>query len=131
MSPRTIFLGRLIGLYCLLIGLTMVVRKQATVEMVTELMHNPPAAWIAGLLALTAGLAMVLGHNVWSGGALPVVVTLVGWVALLKGILFLLLPPDAEAGVFLQALHYEQLIYMYTAISLLLGVYLTYCSWRR
>ena len=131
MSPRTIFLGRLIGLYCLLIGLTMVVRKQAMIEMVTELMHNPPAAWLAGLLALTAGLAMVLGHNVWSGGALPVVVTLVGWMALLKGILFLLLPPDAEAGVFLQALHYEQLFYMYTAISLLLGLYLTYSSWRR
>jgi hypothetical protein len=26
-----------------------------------------------------AGLAVVVAHNVWSGGALPVVVTLVGW----------------------------------------------------
>ena len=131
MSPRTIYLGRLIGLYCLLIGLTMVAHKQATVEMVTALMHNPPAAWLAGILAVTAGLAIVLGHNVWSGGALPVIVTLFGWVALLKGILFLLLPPEAETGIFIQTLRYERLFYMYTAISLLLGIYLTYRAWHR
>ncbi len=130
MSPRTIYLGRLIGLYCLLIGLTMAMRKQAMVEMVTALIRNAPAAWLAGLLAMTAGLAIVLGHNVWSGGALPVIVTLVGWVALLKGLLFLLLPPEAEAGVFLQAFYYERFFYMYTAISLLLGTYLTYRAWR-
>jgi hypothetical protein len=130
MSPRTIFLGRLIGLYCLLIGLTMVMRKQAMVEMVTALIHNPPAAWLAGLLAMTAGLAIVLGHNVWSGGALPVIITLLGWIALLKGLLFLLLPPEAEAGIFLQTLHYEQFFNIYTAISLLLGIYVSYRAWH-
>lgn len=30
------------------------------------------------IISLALGLAMILGHNVWSGGALPVVVTLVG-----------------------------------------------------
>jgi hypothetical protein len=33
---------------------------------------------------------MVLAHNIWSEGALVVVVTLVGWMALIKSRLFLL-----------------------------------------
>jgi hypothetical protein len=52
-----------------------------------------------------------LGHNVWSGGALPVVVTLVGWVALIKGLLLLFLSPEAAAGLYLGGLHYEQPFY--------------------
>ena len=76
MTPRTRFLGRLIGLYCMLASLAMVAHKQALVEMVTGLLHDPPVLFLAGLIAVIAGLAMVLGHNVWSGGALPVIVTL-------------------------------------------------------
>jgi aldo/keto reductase family protein len=38
---------------------------------------------IGGSFNLAAGLAIVLGHNVWSGGALTVVVTLIGWLVAL------------------------------------------------
>ena len=53
---------------------------------------------ILGVITLAAGLAMVLAHNIWSGGALVVVVTLVGWMALIKSLSFLFLPPEVEAG---------------------------------
>jgi hypothetical protein len=86
--------------------------------------------FIAGVIALLTGLAMVLGHNVWSGGALPVIVTLVGWLTLIKGLLILFLSPEAAVGFFLGGLHYEQLFYLYTAISLIFGVYLTYGGFR-
>jgi hypothetical protein len=126
MSPRTTFLSRLIGLYSILVSLSMVTHKQATVEMVTSLIHNPPVLFVVGVMAVAAGLAMILGHNVWSGGALPVIVTLIGWSTLTKGLLFLFLSPETASGFFLGGLHYEQLFYLYAAISLLLGIYLTY-----
>src|ERR1700719_2430256 len=94
MSPRTIFLSRLIGLYCILVSLYMVTHKQATVEMVTALVHTQPALFAVGLTTAIIGLAMILSHNVWSGGALPVVVTLVGWMALTKGLLGMFLSPE-------------------------------------
>jgi hypothetical protein len=130
MSSLTIFLSRLLGLYCVLVGLSMVTHKQAMVETMEALVRNPPALFIVAVIALGAGLAMVLGHNIWSGGALPVIVTLVGWMSLIKGLLFLFLPPEAAMGVFIGGLHYEQLFYMYTAITLVLGVYLTYGGFR-
>ena len=130
MSPRTTFLSRLLGLYCILCGLSMVTHRRATVETMTALVHNPPVLFIVGVITLVAGLAMILGHNVWSGGVLPVIVTLVGWLTLIKGLLFLFLSPEAAVGFFLGGLHYEQLFYLYVAISLIFGVYLTYGGFR-
>jgi hypothetical protein len=126
MSSRTIFLSRLIGLYCIVIALSMMTRRQATVETVTALLQNPSMMLIVGIITLAAGLAVVLAHNIWSGGALVVVVTLVGWITLIKSLFFLFLPPEMEAGLFLGQLHYRQLFYLYTAISFVLGVCLTY-----
>jgi len=50
-------------------------------------------------VALCAGLALVLAHNVWSGGALPILVTIVGWISLLKGLMILILPPQTDEGL--------------------------------
>ncbi|MGA7907631.1 MAG: hypothetical protein WCA16_09525 [Candidatus Sulfotelmatobacter sp.] len=130
MSSRTIFLSRLIGLYCIVIALSMMTRRQATVETVTALLQNPSMILIVGIITLAAGLAVVLAHNIWSGGALVVVVTLVGWITLIKSLFFLFLPPEMEAGLFLGQLHYRQLFYLYTTISLVLGVYLTYGGFK-
>jgi putative exporter of polyketide antibiotics len=130
MSPRTLFLSRLIGLYCILVGLSMMTHSQATVETVTALLQNPSMTLILGVITLAAGLAMVLAHNIWAGGTLVVVVTLVGWMALVKSLFFLFLPPETETRLFLQQLHYQQLFYLYGAISLALGVYLTYGGFK-
>jgi hypothetical protein len=63
MSPRTLFLSRLIGLYCILIALSMITRKEAPLESITTLLQNPSMMLILGVITLGAGLAMVLAHN--------------------------------------------------------------------
>jgi ribose/xylose/arabinose/galactoside ABC-type transport system permease subunit len=130
MSSRTTFLSRLIGLYLVLISLAMLTHKQSTIESMTALMHNPPVLFVTAVFAMAAGLAMVLGHNVWSGGVLPVVVTLTGWMMLTKAALLLFLSPEAANGLFLTCLHYQQLFYPYTAFSLFLGLYITYAGFK-
>jgi vacuolar-type H+-ATPase subunit I/STV1 len=100
------------------------------VETVTALLQNPSMMLIVGIITLAAGLAVVLAHNIWSGGALAVVVTLVGWITLIKSLFFLFVPPAMETRVFLRQLHYQQLFYLYGAISLVLGAYLTYNGFK-
>ncbi len=126
MSRRTLFLSRLIGLYCILFALSMITRKQATVVAVTALLQNPSMILVLGVMTLAAGLAMILAHNIWSGGALVVIVSLIGWLTVIKSLLFLFLPPAVEAGLFLGQLHYQELFYLYAGFSLVLGIYLTY-----
>ena len=130
MSPRTVFLSRLIGLFCILFSLSMFAHKQATIGAVTSLLQNVPLMFIVGLIGLVTGLAMVLSHNVWSGGALPVIVTLFGWVTVIKSLLILFLSPEAESRLFLEGLHYEQLFYFYAAFATLLGIYMVYAASR-
>jgi hypothetical protein len=95
----------------------------------TALVHDAPLLFFASLGGMVAGLAIILAHNVWTGGALPVVVTLVGWISLVKGLLFMVLPPATSVAYF-DALRYGQLFYLYMTITLVIGVYLTYASFR-
>lgn len=130
MSPRTFFLSRLLGLYYILAALSMLLHKQTYVETVTALLHDSPVMFIVSIFTLVAGLAMILAHNIWSVGALAVIVTFIGWITLIKGLLFLFLPPETQAGFFLSRLHYEQFFYLYAGFSLVLGVYLAYGGFK-
>jgi len=127
MSSRTIFISRLVGLYCLAVSLVMFTHKAAMVEIENTLVHTPAMLFIGGIITLVAGLAIVLSHNVWSGGALPVVVTALGWVSLIKGLF--LLWPGTTIG-FWESFHYEKLFYLYASISFVIGAYLTYEGFR-
>jgi hypothetical protein len=129
MPPRTICLGRLIGLYCVFVAVAMISHKQASVTTMTALIHDAPVLFIVSLMATLAGLAIILAHNIWSGGALAIVVTLVGWISLIKGLVFLLLSPETSVAYF-EALRYGQLFYLYMSITLVLGIYLTYSSFQ-
>jgi uncharacterized membrane protein len=126
MAPRTVFLSRLIGLYCILISVAMISEKHRTVETVKAMVQDAPLMLFAGIGLVIASLAVVLTHNVWHGGAAAVIVTLVGWTALIKGILLVFLQGEARINFFLGTLHYEQWFYYYLGFSLLIGIYLTY-----
>jgi hypothetical protein len=123
MSPVTIFLGKLLGLYCIIVALALMAHKQSAVAAVNALIRNPPLLLLVEVLGLAAGLAVVLGHNVWSGGALPVAITLLGWLMAIRGAVLLALPQDAVMKLF-EALRYEKVFYVYMAVTLVLGVFL-------
>jgi hypothetical protein len=80
MSARTPFLARLFGLYCLVIAAAMLSQPQAFVGIVHAFVADAPLALIAGVFTLLGGLPLVLLHNYWSGGALTVIITLIGWL---------------------------------------------------
>ncbi|HUK31793.1 MAG TPA: hypothetical protein VLV89_11810 [Candidatus Acidoferrum sp.] len=128
MSSRTIFLGKLIGLFCILLALSMLARRQETIVAIEGLLHDAPLMLVTGLITMGFGIAMVLSHNVWSGGALPVMVTIIGWTTLVKGLLLLFLAQNTDTNLFLQVLRFDLYFYLYVAIAFLLGAYLFYAA---
>ena len=108
----------------------MFAHAQATVEIMKAIIQDRPLLFIAGLMGVTAGLAIVLAHNVWSGGVLPIIVTLFGWASLLKGMLLLVLSPETESHVFIVGVRYEQHPNLFAAFVLLLGAYMTYSGFK-
>ena len=102
-------------------------RKQSAVSTVKALIGNPPLLLLVEVIGLAGGLAMIISHNIWSGGALPAVVTLVGWLMAIRGAGLLALSPNATMKLF-EALRYEQLFYVYMGATLILGLYLTFAG---
>lgn len=127
MSPYTIFLSRLIGLFALIASVAEIIHKTAMIETAAELAEAPPLLFIAGTFMLLGGLAMVLSHNVWTGGAATVIVTIIGWLLLIRGIVFVFISPGGAAAIF-EALHFARFYYFYVAIPMVLGLYLTYAG---
>jgi len=130
MSTRTIFLSRMFGVYCILMALFMATRPERALETVTAFGQDPALVLIVAILVIFGGLAMVLAHNVWSGGAAPVVVTLLGWVTLTKGVVLLFAPPEVIADFYGKTFHNALFIYLDAAIALILGVYLSYAGFK-
>jgi hypothetical protein len=77
----------------------------------------------AGMAAMAAGLAIVLAHDVWSGGALTVAVTLAGWASLLKGLSLLFAPPGMMAAGY-KAMAFERYFYAWMGAVLALGLWM-------
>jgi hypothetical protein len=100
------------------------VRGNAVIE---STVANGPIMLVYALVSVAAGIAMVLGHNVWSGGTLPVVVTLVGWLILVKGLLVFFATPEVLTQL-LEGMQYGEHYLLYVAPSLVFGLYLTWAG---
>jgi hypothetical protein len=124
MSPLTVYLGKFIGLACLLTCIILVVRPRTSLAAISSMMESPGLLLVTGIFTMAGGAALVVGHNVWSGGALPVAVTLLGWLMLIKGVVLMATPPQALAA-FYRALNYPAWFRGYMAAALVFSAWLT------
>ena len=119
-----IFLAKFLGLYLIAISVGMLVSKRRTRAALDEMARSGPWMLFSGMVATAAGMAIVLWHNVWTGGALAVVVTLFGWAALLKGVSLLLVPPSTMASAY-KAAGFERFFYAWMGAVLAIGLLIT------
>ena len=124
MSKLTVFLARLTGLSTILVVIALLVRGSAIIDTTVA---DAPVMLAYAIISLAVGVSMILGHNVWSGGALPVVVTLVGWLILAKGLLLLFLTPEALSRVYEQ-MQYGEHYYFFLTPAFVIGLYLTWAG---
>jgi hypothetical protein len=70
-------------------------------ELAEQISRDPCLIFLSGILLFIAGLAIVRAHNIWVGGW-PVLVTVLGWLAILSGLVRMLFPTgvtEIAAGV--------------------------------
>ena len=121
MSATTFFLGKLLRLYLIAISIGMFVGRRRTLATLDEMARSGHWMLFSGIVATGTSLAVVLVHDVWSGGALPIAVTLVGWMALLKGLALLMFPPSTMASAY-KSTGFERYFYAWMGIVLALGL---------
>jgi hypothetical protein len=60
-------------------------------KMFSSFMENSATLYLGGITALIVGFLIVTFHNTWAMD-LSVIITIIGWMALVKGVFILILP---------------------------------------
>ena len=89
MTDAQIF--QLLGIMYLAVGIGILINPAFYKKLMAVFSENPPVLYISGLAALVMGYLLVRFHNVWPSDW-PVIITIIGWVALIKGLFLVLLP---------------------------------------
>ena len=89
------FLARLIGPLMLAVGIGIFVNGAVYRMLADEFLRSRALIYLSGLLTMTAGLAIVLTHNVWRPDW-PVIITILGWLSLIAGAFRIIAPQGTE-----------------------------------
>lgn len=120
----SIFLAKLMGLYLVIISISVLINKNRMKSVIAELMKNSALQFVMGLNLLIIGLLLIISHNLWVS-SWPIIITIIAWAVFIKGVLNVTFPNLAQRMTkpFLQS---QSIPYFAILINFLLGIYLCY-----
>jgi hypothetical protein len=93
--PPATLIARLVGPLFVALGIGMIVNATFYAAAVGEGVHSPVLIAISGMATLLAGVAILNAHHAWTSDW-RVLVTLIGWLFVIAGLIRLILPTVAE-----------------------------------
>jgi uncharacterized protein YjeT (DUF2065 family) len=82
---------QLFGVTFIVIGASMLKNPESIKKILDEIEHSNVSLFLSGLISLVIGCLLVVLHNVWEISS-SLIITLIGWSGLLKGISILIFP---------------------------------------
>lgn len=92
---ETLVLAAVIGPLMLVMGLAALFHGDRLVKMETEIRKSPALLFLWGFVTLLLGVLVTLYHNFWDTG-LEMLVSAIGWIMVVKGVILMLMPEFAE-----------------------------------
>lgn len=92
----SIWLSQIIGPFFIIVCIGVLANRKAYEKLIGSLDKNAAFVYLDGVFALLMGLLIVLTHNVWASGW-PFVITLIGWLFIVKGCWLLVFPDTVPA----------------------------------
>jgi hypothetical protein len=89
------FLAKLIGPIALVAAIGFLANRAAYRAMAQEFLRSPALIYLSGLLTMTAGVAVVLSHNLWVADW-RVLITIFGWLATIGGAFRIAFPQQTK-----------------------------------
>lgn len=90
-SAVSSFFAQVIGFYLFFICLAMIVQAQRFKKIMTEVLSHPGSLFICGATNILFALVVLVPHNLWVADW-QVLITVIAWLALLKGLATLFFP---------------------------------------
>jgi hypothetical protein len=122
------YLAKLIGPVFLAIGVGMLLNGRIYQTMGEQFLSSYALIYLAGLLALPVGIAIVLAHNVWAPDW-RLIITVLGWLAVIGGAVRIVFPQFIQ-HVGGAVMHVAALPVIGGIIVLVLGLVLSFFGYR-
>jgi len=90
------YIARLMGPVLLAMGLGMLVESETMRVLSQEFLTNRGLIYLAGIMTLLAGLAIVNAHNLWVSDW-RVIITILGWLGIVGGLFRILLTGQVQS----------------------------------
>jgi uncharacterized membrane protein HdeD (DUF308 family) len=120
----TLFLAQFMGAFSIIAACSMFFERKMLLSIFDQTAKNRALLYMIGVAEVIGGLLITLQHQSWSPD-LPLVVSLLGWLLLLEGIIYVFLPMKSARSIF-KWLHDKQVYYLIALCYLLVGIYLAY-----
>jgi len=123
----SIYIGKLLAAVYLILGVAILANRAYFTKAYSQFIDNPLSMLLAGFMALVLGLILVMNHNIWVG-EWYVLITIVGWISLIKGV-FLLLLPKVTDQIWGPIIRKGYIMPVAGIFALLFGIYFGYFTW--
>lgn len=120
----SIFLAKTLGIYLVIISLSMFINAERYKSIIYDLTNNPSFLFLTGVIALIIGILLIVCHNIWQANW-RIIITLIAWLSFIKGMVRVLFPQLAYASI-TKFMKNEIAYYTTAFICLLLGIFLSY-----
>jgi len=87
----SIFIARIVSVIYFTMGLGMLINSSYYRKAFERMMQESGVLFMGGYMGILLGFMLVTAHNVWVKDW-PVLITIIGWALLIKGIILLTLP---------------------------------------
>ena len=88
---NALWLASIFGPLLAIVGLWMLLYHENMMKVLNSIKSTPALFYMSGWMSLLIGLVIVSQYNVWMAN-LAVLITLLGWVLIIRGILALFIP---------------------------------------
>ena len=124
---NSILIAKLMGPVIAVAAIAMLKNPEDLVSMGQEFLKSRALIFVAGVLALLGGLAVVNFHNVWVADW-PLLITLFGWAMVVAGVIRMALP-DVVQSMGDAMLKQTQFVRLTALVWLVIGAGLTYAGY--
>jgi hypothetical protein len=110
----------------LALGLGLLFNTNYYKKLFGDLMKDGPFAFTMSVFAIIVGLTIIINHNIWEASWV-VVITLIGWIGLVKGAFFMVFP--STIGFFKSWFDNKGFLMVVGFGSIIFGGIFSYLGW--
>lgn len=123
----SIAIAQFLGILFVGVSISIIIDKKNISAALREIVKNQGTLWMWGFIVLTIGAVFLVLNHTWTP-RLPLVITIVGWLTLIKG-LYILIFPKSTVSLY-EKCNKDSVLLSGGVIAFILGLALLYLGFR-